>query len=442
MQPSQAPRTGQRISAMPPRGKTPGLKVGRNNLRYWVAGNVQRDPMGFPDRTIPLPVDANDAEIAALCQEHTARLRDWCEEQKKAEKADPPATKTRYDGSVRSACRVYQEHPLSPFNTNVKHNTRATYVTSLKLIEATVGTRLIRNLTVLDVKNWYNQWRKPAQPDGVERVDRAHDGVSMFRTVMWFMTALRTPECKQLAEELKAVRFEKGGARVEAISHAQVMAFIRKADEMGRAGIIPAERALYLSIGMAAQFELMLRQMDIIGDWFPLQPAPRLPKGAPTISDGKEIWAGFFTWEMVPGWRWRMKTSKSKYRAGQQFNLANHDVLFPLLEAVPHDQRVGSIVKGERGLPVRQTSYTRWFRLIATAAGIPKEVWNMDARAGGATEADNAGAPLALIQKGLTHTQAATTGRYLRGGSSAATDELADVRRRGRAGDKSDGGTP
>jgi len=38
--------------------------------------------------------------------------------------------------------------------------------------------------------------------------------------------------------------------------------------------------------------------------------------------------------------------------------------------------------------PVRRS---RWFRQIARAACIPDEVWNMDSRAGGATEADEAG---------------------------------------------------
>lgn len=417
---------------MPPRGKTPGLKVGRNSLKYWIARQVARDTMGFPDACIPLPVDVDDEEVSRLCQEHSARLRAWLDEQKNTERKEPPATKTRYDGTVASACAIYQEHPLSPFNTKVKHNTRATYLSSLRLIIATVGPRLIRNLTVLDCQNWYINWRKADQPGGDEHVDRAHDGISMFRTVLWFMTALRHPECKQLAEELRAVRFEKGGAREEAITHAQVKAFIAKAAEMVEKGLIPADRALYMSIGTVAQFDLMLRQMDIIGDWFPLQPAPRLPKGAATITDGKEIWAGFFAWDLVPGWRWRMKTSKSKYRAGLQFNLVNHDLLFPLLEAVPHDQRTGSIVKGEHGLPVRQSSYGKWWRQIATAAGIPPEVWNMDARAGGATEADNAGADLGLIQKGMTHTEPGTTQRYLRGGSTKITDALADVRKRSR----------
>jgi hypothetical protein len=38
----------------------------------------------------------------------------------------------------------------------------------------------------------------------------------------------------------------------------------------------------------------------------------------------------------------------------------------------------------------------------------------MDARAGGAGEADEAGVDTATISDGLTHTNAVTTGRYLR----------------------------
>jgi hypothetical protein len=199
---SQEPRTGLRTS-MPPRGSAPGLKVGRNNLKYWIARNVARDTMGFPDVCIPLPVEADDAAIAVLCHEHTARLRAWIEEQKKAE---PSLTKTRYDGTVLSACRVYQEHPLSRFHA-AKHNTQKTYQSSLRLIELTVGKRLIRNITVPDVQHWYDQWRKPAAPGADERIKRAHEATSMFRTVIYFLASLRYGECKQLADELQYVKF-------------------------------------------------------------------------------------------------------------------------------------------------------------------------------------------------------------------------------------------
>jgi hypothetical protein len=58
---------------------------------------------------------------------------------------------TRYNGTVLAACRIFQEHPLSSFH-RVKHNTRRTYLKDLRLIEVTVGARLISNVTILDVQ--------------------------------------------------------------------------------------------------------------------------------------------------------------------------------------------------------------------------------------------------------------------------------------------------
>lgn len=164
-----------------------------------------------------------------------------------------------------------------------------------------------------------------------------------------------------------------------------------------------------MAIGVAAQFELLLRQKDIIGDWSPSEAGAKK-----AIHFGDEMWVGYFTWEKIPGWRWRLKTSKSKYRAAAEFDLSAYSLLFPLLEAVPHSERTGAIVKGEHGLPVRERSYRKWFRQIARAAGIPDEVWSMDSRAGGATEADEAGADFKAIQDALTHTEARTEHRYIR----------------------------
>jgi len=82
-------------------------------------------------------------------------------------------------------------------------------------------------------------------------------------------------------------------------------------------------------------------------------------------------------------------------------------------------------------------SYGNWFRDIARAAGIPDAVWNMDARAGGATEA---GAALEAIQGALTHTNKVTTLRYLRGRRTKKLSEIAEARNSKRAAEN-DGGT-
>jgi len=410
---------------MPQRGKTPGLKLGRHKRPYWIASQVRRDTMNFPDKCIPLPPDAEMDTLSRLCHEHSARLDDWIA----AQSAGDVPLLPHYDGSVFSACQFYQRHPYSRFH-KIKYNTRKSYTDSLKIIETTVGKRLIRNLTVLDVQHWYDEWRKPAAKEGRERIDRAHDAVSMFKTVLRFVAAaLRRPECKQLIEDLEngtsLVKFERGGARVEEMTFAQAGAFIRKALEMGNAGALPLDRARYMAIGVAAQFELLLRQKDIIGDWGG-------PRG--------EKWAGYFTWENIPGWRWRMKTSKSKYRTAAEFNLSKYSLLYPLLEAVPHEERVGAIIKGEHGLPVRERSYRKWFRQIARAANIPDEVWSMDSRAGGATETEEAGAAIDAIQGALTHSRKDTTLRYLRENTTKIAT-VAEARKRKRAADKNGGGT-
>jgi hypothetical protein len=259
----------------------------------------------------------------------------------------------------------------------------------------------VRNVTIVDVKRWYREWRAPTQPGSRERVRRAHGAVATLRMVLYFAAALGYRDCEQLATRLSNVKFERPGAREQEMNYGQVTAFVRTALDLGQRGVMPEERARYMAIAVAAQFELMLRQTDIIGQW---------TKG----EDGRESWAGFFTWENVPGWRWRMRTSKSKYRAAAEFDLSIYGLLFPLLQAVPHEERAGAIVKGEHALPMRASSFGKWFRQIRAAAGIPADVQNRDTRAGGATEGDDAGVAFDDLMGALTHSRKETTLRYIR----------------------------
>jgi hypothetical protein len=204
----------------------------------------------------------------------------------------------------------------------------------------------------------------------------------------------------------------------------QQMAFIRAALSRGDA------RGRNMAIGVAAQFELALRQKDIIGEW---GPARANMVGA--TYDGAEMWTGPFRWENIPGWRLRLKTSKNRARA--EFCLDDYPMLFPLLAAVPHADRSGAIVKGEHGLPIRERSYRKWFREIARAAGIPDEVGSMDSPAGAATEADAAGADLKSISDLLTHAEPRTTLRYIRS-TNKRVREVAKARARAREAHDSD----
>jgi Phage integrase family len=398
---------------MPPRSDHPGLKwrqTANGRQPYWVARQVVRDTKGFPDRTIRLPLHADAEALGELCRDHSARLLAWIAD---SEHGAPVG----YDGTVRSLSRLFQRHADSPFH-DLRRNTRKTYTDSLKVIENTVGNRLIRMVTVIDVKRWFKMWRAPAEEDGPLRMSRAHDAISMLRTILRFGFAFGCRDCESLVGRLAMVRFENAGAREQEMTAAQAMAFIRTALARGD------DRGRYMAIGVAAQFELALRQKDIIGEW-----SPAVPNTLGAVYAGGEMWTGRFYWENIPGWRLRLKTSKNRARA--EFCLDDYPLLFPLLESVPHPERTGAVVKGERDLPIRERSYRKWFREIARAAGIPDEVWSMDSRAGAATEADAAGADLKSISDLLTHAEPRTTLRYIRS-TSKRVREVAKARARNR----------
>src|SRR4029077_8710227 len=144
--------------------------------------------------------------------------------------------------------------------------TPGTYSDSLKVIETTVGNRLVRAVTTIDVKRWFKLWRAPKAEGGEPRSSRAHDAVSMLPTILRFGFALGYPDCAALVERLKMVRFENAGAREQEMTATQAMAFIRVALGCGDV------RSRNMAIGVAAQFELALRQKDIIGEWGPARP--------------------------------------------------------------------------------------------------------------------------------------------------------------------------
>ena len=62
-------------------------------------------------------------------------------------------------------------------------------------------------------------------------------------------------------------------------------------------------------------------------------------------------------------------------------------------------------------------------------AGIPDGVWNMDARAGAITEAEDAGANIDAIRSSAGHNNASITARYSRG-PIGKSREVAQLRSR------------
>jgi Phage integrase family len=388
------------------RSQTPGMiarkrKSGPDRL-YWSADKVSRKAKGYPERLIPLPKDATEAEIIDLCETYTARLKLWIDR--------GPAPRWLYDGTVGSLCDAFERHPQSPIR-EVRRNTAESYIDSFKVIRLTVAKRAVRALTPIDAKGWYDKWRAPGHEGGPARVKRAHDAIAALRMILNFGLALGYKECGELGEGLSKMRFERSAPRESAMTLEHARAFIAAALEFRLGEGIGRSMA----IGVATQFETMLRQKDVVGEWT-------------ADAAGREMWIGPYTWERIPGGIFRLKTSKTGAEIAH--DLTKLDLLWPLIQAVPQADRAGALVKAY-GEPIRTRTYRKWFREIAQAAKIPDSVWNMDARAGAVTEALEAGAEEKTVQRTATHASPAMTRRYDRTAETAPR-AVAEARRKAR----------
>jgi integrase len=172
------------------------------------------------------------------------------------------------------------------------------------------------------------------------------------------------------------------------------------------------------------QFETTLRQEDVIGEWEPI------PDGEPAsgIVLGGRRWVGGLTWGHLDS-DLVLRKATIKTGAEVQHDLRACPLVLDILSEIPAEQRVGPIIVDEKaGRPYAEDVYSREWRIAANAAGLPKHIQNRDARAGGVSEADEAGPRLEEIQAQTGHTQEKTTRRYLRGESLGKSQRTAELR--------------
>jgi integrase len=86
-------------------------------------------------------------------------------------------------------------------------------------------------------------------------------------------------------------------------------------------------------------------------------------------------------------------------------------VIEELASVAPEDRNGPLIVNPRTGLPYRQWYFREVWKRSAAEAGVPATVWNRDLRAGGITEARQAGAPTDDVAKTAGHSSKRTTAR-------------------------------
>jgi hypothetical protein len=367
-------------------GETPGLdwkKRGDRRIPRWRARRSAVQ-LGYRPAHVVLAADPDDLDtIAALCRAEQERLEAWLRGL-----SAPPM----FDGTLGSLIRLYQTDPASPYQ-DLKYSTQRTYDDDLKILWETVGSRRLKTLNGSDFRRWYNRYKEPARRGGSERIRRAHGVMTMLRILFGYGRSIGLPHCGELKDMLAEMRFKTPPARSAVITYQQAVAFIAKAHDLG----FPE-----MALGQALQFEGTMRQIDIIGEWIPD------PGGSTRLR-----WANGLIWQDLRDFVLVKATTKTGQIAAIDFK--EYPLALAELNRVPPERRIGPvIVDSKTRNTFRPLAYTRRWRQIADAAGIPREVLNRDSRAGGVTEGSDAGADLEHLRHHASHSSVTTTARYSR----------------------------
>lgn len=393
----------------------PGLQRAKRRdgtyVYYWRAANVSKAATDYPMKTVRLHGD--EEAIAARCRVLTAELREWLDGQDRS---------AFYDGTIASLIDCYQRDEDSPYR-QVKANTRRDYDVSLSLLRKHVGAKRIDLLTGRDLRRWYNAFKEPAREGGPGRIRRAHGCMKLLRTIVKYGRSMRYAGCGDLVAILSDMRFGQGEQRDARMTYEQALSIVETALERDRRSI---------ALAQALQFETTLRQKDVIGEWLPDSDNLVTNSLSGGIVSHGSRWANGLLWsDLDDDLILRKRTTKTG--SVVEFTLTEYPLVMRALEAVPAAERVGPMIVSEAtGRPYRQNHFGKEWRKLATAAGVPRDVWNMDSRAGGLSEAASAGADIEDIRRHAGHTDAAMTRRYTRE-NRPATERVARLRVKRRA---------
>lgn len=305
--------------------------------------------------------------------------------------------------TLGSLMRVYQTDKASGY-AKLRHASRVHYDIMIKMIAKDHGDKLLSDINARMLTVWHNEWIEGG------RISSGHARIAMLRIVMGFgTTMLEDRECERLSVVLSKMKFAQAPAREAVLTAEHVIALRKKAHEMGRPSI---------ALAQAIQFECMLRQKDVIGEWVPMN--------EPVFSDtfrNSMKWARGVRWEEIDS---RMILTHITSKRGKKLivRLNNAPMVLEEFEhvALQYGGKLptnGPIIRNEfDGHPWKAIEFRRWWRQIANECGIPKEIRNMDSRAGAITEATEAGADIEHVKHAATHSDIAMTQRYARHGEA------------------------
>lgn len=458
---------------------TPGLswrprktKTTERGELHWVA-NQKVAKRGYPIKTRRLwcsgpmsaPTPDEWLEIASRCIALQAEMNEWAHG---GVTSDPRSV---YDGTFASLVRIYQTDIDSGYH-ELRYGTRLDYDRKLTTLVAAVGAARLADMTFRDFKRWHAGFRGDE-----DRISRAHSLMTHVRIVIKFGGLLELPDCARLSALLADMEFEGPKRRKEFMTLQQARAVIAEANRQGLHSI---------ALAQAFMFELSLRQRDVIGEWIPssepgtsvilwhgrkwlhglhwrdideelvlrkrISKSLRGRRAAATPGAGKVEEFDLRSYPMVMEeltWHQRCDTASIAAK-----NLASLPITTTMIPVESKNAIERPVMLASRSLPKPTSSsteiwagitgngpliicestgrpwtrdFSRYWRKIADAAGVPRNVCNKDSRAGSLSEGESAGATIEMLRHQAGHSTTAMTARYVRN-QSETRNKVAQLR--------------
>ena len=301
-----------------------------------------------------------------------------------------------FDGSLAGLIRCYEHDDDSPLR-KLRYRTRQYYRSLCNRLEDDLGTQQIADIKARQLIHWHGSI-------AADHIAMAHSVIGMLRILAGFgATILEDSECERLSGVLSKMRFTMPKPRNSVLTAENAIAIRIAASRAGLHSI---------ALAQAFQFDCMLRQKDVIGEWVPLS-----EPGLSDVLDGNNKWLRGIRWEEIDA-NWTLVHITSKRQKEITVDLKLAPMVMEEMAGRARSQcpsRGPIIISEVAQRPWYAVEFRKNWRRAATSAGVPKTVRNMDSRAGAITEATEAGADLEHIKQAATHSDISMTQRYARG---------------------------
>lgn len=375
----------------------PCMKKIRNGY-FWVPPKKYRD-QGYGIKTYKLEGAVGDGEDMARARHARALTREmvnWYE----------GVTEGKQPGTWAWLIARYLNDEDSDI-WEVRSNTRKQYKEVTYMIERAIGSVFLAETDFTRMRAWQRVMREKGR--SASYIKRWYNHLSM---ILSYGIKIGDAETRDDCLRIKAIRGEmriKGGARRQVfITRQDVDLVVAEADRRGWG---------HLSLSLLLRFELMLRGVDVYGQWVPAE------NNEGGIRHHGAIWVDGMTWDMVAPDVSQITKQISKTRDSMPepytFDLTHLPDLRRRIMAIPMDKRTGPLIVDQSGLPPKQGMVSKRFKIITRHLGLDEALQIRDGRAGGITEAKAMVDPYTL-QHAAQHQNQNTTDRYARDRSGSA----------------------